>query len=271
MIDAHCHIQFPAYDSDRDAVIARARGIGVKVIAVGTQLQTSRDAVSLAKEYPGEVWATAGFHPGHVAADWYFDRKEQRTAEQEQFDPKAFRALAHAPEVVAIGECGLDYYRSKTEEVRSKQEEVFHEQAEIAREMKKPLMLHCRPSKGTDDAYGDLLVLLKSYVLLPRILHFYVGSPVVTRTLLNAGFYFTFGGVITFSRDYDDGIRLIPLDRILLETDAPYAAPEPYRGKRNEPGYVVHVAEQLAQLKGTDAAHVVARTTETAHTLFKLI
>lgn len=268
MVDAHCHIQFPAYDLDRDAVIGRARKAGVSMIAVGTQHATSQDAVALAREYPGEVWATAGFHPGHVAADWYFDKNEQRAAEQERFDSKALRALARDPNVVAVGECGLDYYRNKTEEVRRKQTEVFQEQVELAHELKKPLMIHCRPSKGTDDAYEDLLDFKSQMSNLKCVVHFYVGSPSVTEKLIDAGFYVTFGGVITFARDYDETIRMIPLNRIMLETDAPYAAPAPYRGGRNESAFVIEVARHLARIQGISFERVTRETTENAYRLF---
>src|SRR3989344_8152908 len=199
MFDSHCHIQFLTYDADRDAVIRRARAAGVKMIAVGTQFSTSQGAIALAEKYPGEVWATVGHHPSHVIVGrsdqsigttdgWHHDHKEQRDAVPEEFDVEAFRRLAKHPKAVAIGECGLDYFRlSQNSNFKSQidgQKKVFLAQAEIAKEVGKPLMIHCRPSKGTDDAYEDLLSLVPSFQLLvPRIVHFYVGSPVMSKKL----------------------------------------------------------------------------------------
>ena len=246
MFDSHCHIQFPAYDADRDEVIRRALAADVKMVAVGTQFSTSQDAIALVEKHPVDVWATVGYHPNHLSEEWYHDRKEQKETVPEAFDLDAFRKLAVHPKVVAIGECGLDYYRLTTDNLqqvnkeKEKQKEVFLAQMKLAEEVRKPLMIHCRPSKGIDDAYEDMLrILTTNNLQLATIFHFYVGSLEITKKLVDAGFYFTFGGVITFSRDYDASIKLIPLDRILAETDAPYVAPEPHRGKRNHTLYLI--------------------------------
>jgi TatD DNase family protein len=289
MFDSHCHIQFPAFDKDRGEVIDRAHTAGVKMIAVGTQLSTSEDALAFAEKYPGEIWATVGYHPNHLSEAWHHDSKEQKVALRERFDAEAFRKLAAHPAVVGIGECGLDYYRLINNNqqliIREKkiQKEVFLAQAEIAKEVGKPLMIHCRPRKGTDDAYEDLLAQFSILNFqFPKIVHFYVGSPAMTKKLIDAGFYFTFGGVITFlprlaersrveagSRGpYDEIINIIPLDRILAETDAPYVAPEPYRGKRNEPGYVVEVVKKLAELKKVSNEKMAEHVEKNARTVF---
>ncbi len=253
IIDVHSHIQFPIYDNDREAVIDRARENGVKMLAVGTQAAASEAAIKLAHQYPEDIYATVGFHPNHLSDEWHHDRKEQKEATQEKFDIERLRKLAKDPKVVAIGECGLDYYRlaeSGKEKVKSIQKEVFLKQAELAQELDKPLMIHCRPSKGTDDAYEDLLSLLtNSKFSVTKIVHFYVGSLAITKKLAEAGFYFTFGGVITFARDYDQSIKYIPLDRIFFETDCPYVAPAPYRGKRNEPAYILETIKKMAEIK----------------------
>ena len=172
--------------------------------------------------------------------------------------------------MVAIGECGLDYYRL-TPETKEKQAHVFKEHIRLAENVGKALMIHCRPSKGTDDAYEDLLSLVasgQSLVAVPKIVHFYVGGPTITKKLVDAGFYFTLGGVITFARDYDESIALMPLDRILLETDAPYVAPAPYRGKKNEPSFIVETAKKLAELKSLSLDEVSQATTENAKQVF---
>ena len=140
--------------------------------------------------------------------------------------------------------------------------------------MGKPLMIHCRPSKGTDDAYEDIINITPSQGVTiarrPNIIHFFVGSLPIAKKLLEADCSFTFGGVITFVRDYDQVIKYLPLERILLETDAPYVPPEPYRGQRNQPAYVVEVAKKIAELKNVDLDFVVAKTTENVRRIFKI-
>ncbi|MDE2001331.1 MAG: TatD family hydrolase [Patescibacteria group bacterium] len=281
-IDAHAHVQFPAYDADRDAVMARAREAGVRMVLVGTQYGTSVAGIELAKRYPDDARAAIGFHPSHVAEQWHHDPKEQHEAESEKFDAARFRALAADPMVVAVGECGLDYYRlteGDAEKVKSRQREVFLEQARIAQEVDKPLMIHCRPSSvktsegkafSTDDAYEDLFSIIhNSRFTIPRIIHFYVGGPAITKKLVDAGFHFTFGGVLTFARDYDESLRMIPLDRILSETDCPYVAPASHRGKRNEPAFITETVQQLALLKGVPFEKMREQVYATSRTLFR--
>ena len=269
MFDAHTHIQFPAYDTDRVEVLNRAKKAGVKMVCVGTQISTSHNAVMLSEKYPNDIWATVGFHPNHSApvGDWHHDTNEQSIANPEIFNLDALAKLAEHEQVVAIGECGLDYYRITADDIQTKeaQKKIFIDQAHLALSVGKPLMIHCRPSKGSDDAYQDLFTILSAqlYAALPKILHFYVGSVEMTKRFSDAGYYFTFGGVITFppkaiptgrqagksAGDYDEIIKLISLERILLETDAPYVAPEQYRSKRNEPAYIIETAKKMAELK----------------------
>ncbi len=280
MFDAHTHIQFPVYDADRDDVVARAKEAGVKMIASGTQLATSLAAAALAEKYPDDVWATAGYHPNHAILDdhaggatWYHDKSEQHAAAPEVFDIEKFRALGRNKKVVAIGECGLDYFRlpSNGAQIKEKQKEVFIQQIQLAKELQKPLVIHARPSKGTDDAYEDVLNILNAErYTLNALFHFYAGSLVMTKKLVDAECYFTFGGVTTFSDDYNESIRYIPLNRLMLETDAPYVAPVPYRGKRNEPAYVVEVAKRIAVMKGVSYEEVVKQTTQNVLTVFKI-
>lgn len=273
LFDSHTHIHFPVYDDDRDEVIERAQKANIKMITVGTQLTSSQSAIKLAEQYPGDIWATVGFHPSHTVEKWYHDPNEQDGVEPEKFDIAQLSKLAEHPRVVAIGECGLDYYRLVDENsiIKDKniQAEIFFKQAELADKLQKPLMIHCRPSKGSDDAYEDLLETMGN-LETSRIIHFYVGSIGITKGLLEAGFYFTFGGVITFSKDYDEVIKYIPLDRILLETDAPYVAPAFYRGKRNEPVYIIETAKRLAEIKNTTYEEVVKATVENNEKIFRL-
>lgn len=280
--DAHTHIHFPAYDADREEVFARAKNAGVKMIAVGTQESTSCGAVEFAKAHKGDAWATVGFHPAHFSLDWYHDKNEQPQAQREELDIEELKKLAGEPEVVAIGECGLDYFRLKikneklkVEEV-SRQKEAFVAQIQLAAEIKKPLMIHCRGSTGSpqSNAFSDLIDILHTtnYLLptSPGIVHFFTGTKDDAKKLLNLGFAFTFGGVITFSRDYDEIIKTTPLDRILSETDAPYVAPMPYRGGRNEPAYVVEVVKKLAEIKNVSLEIMTEQIRTNARTIFQI-
>ncbi len=266
-IDAHTHISFRAFDDDRAEVLRRAQEAGVRMINVGTQRDTSRAAVELAEAAAG-AFAAVGLHPIHTGRS-YHDAAELGggeaaiafTSRGERFDAAVYRELALHPKTVAIGECGLDYYHFNDDEPREeqirRQKEAFAAQIDLALELSKPLMIHCR------NAFPDLIALLDSYRdrfaaagKPPGVIHFFTGTPEEAAALLNLGFSFTFGGAITFpprrSRtvgDYDAAIAAIPADRILSETDAPYVAPVPYRGKRNEPAYVVEVVKRLAELK----------------------
>ncbi len=265
--DGHTHIQFPIYDSDRDEVIKRARAAGLcKMIVVGTQGKTSKDAIRLSEQYPDLIWATVGFHPNHLDEKPHHDKAEQVDLAREEFSFERFLELAKNPRVVAIGECGLDFYRSKKEELRSKQEPVFRKHIELALEVGKPLMIHCR------EAFQDLIdVLVACRISLlpnPGVIHFFTGTTDDARKLLELGFTFTFGGVVTFTRDYDEVIKLIPLDRILSETDAPYVSPAPYRGRRNEPAYVVETVKKLAELKGVSLEKMSEQILENAGRIF---
>jgi len=271
IFDSHCHPQFPEYDQDRDEVIKRAQAAGVKMICVGTNLENSQQAIELAEKYPEDVWATAGMHPNDHDNDYDDDNDND---DDERIE--GLRRLAKHPKVVAIGECGLDYYRIKNNdrvghyiEIKEKQKELFLAQIKIAQELNKSLTIHCRPTKGTDDAYEDLVTIFQSSEgNLPKIVHFFVGGVETAKKLLDLGCYFTFGGVITFARDYDEVIRFLPLENILLETDAPYVAPEPYRGKRNEPVYVIEVAKKLAEIKGLSIEAVINQTTKNTGQVF---
>ncbi len=260
--DIHTHANFVAFDADRDEVVKRALEAGVWMNVVGTQKDTSRAAVRLSEKYKEGMYATVGLHPIHSDKSFH-DTKElgeggkEFTSRGEVFDPAFYRELAGHPKVVAIGECGLDYYRLKIEDTSGKeeiekQEIAFRKQIELAVEVKKPLMLHLRNGSGRS-AYREALSILTSYNLnhgsAPGDLHFFAGSIDEAKPFLDLGFSFSFTGVITFARDYDEIIKYLPLDRILSETDAPYVTPAPHRGKRNEPRYVVEVVRAIAGIK----------------------
>lgn len=268
LIDSHTHVQFAAYDEDREEVIRRALEKEIGMVNVGTQYSTSKGAIELAEKYPEGLWATVGFHPLNIEKT-YNDPQEAPEVGQETFDVDALRELANHSKVVAIGECGLDYYRIKNKEARMKQQEVFRQQIELAEALGKPLVIHCRA------AFPDLFTILDSYFVIqnsftPRgVVHFFSGTIEDAKKLQRLGFFVSFGGVITFVDDYSSLVAQVPLEQILVETDAPYVAPVPYRGKRNEPTYVEEVAKKVAEIKGFSLDEVEARTTVNAHRLFQ--
>lgn len=272
--DAHTHAQFAAFSGDYREVIDRALKLGVGMVNAGTQRDTSEAAVRVAHEYENDpVYAAVGLHPIH-SEESFHDEKEIGGGESvksfssrgEKFDFDFYFKLASDPKVVGIGECGLDYYHLG-EETKKRQTEAFVGQIELARASKKPLVIHCR------NAFDDLLSILHEHrselnAARPGIAHFFAGEKSHAESLLDMGFYFTFGGVITFSGSYDETIRLLPMDRLLSETDAPYVAPVPYRGKRNEPSYVIEVVKKMAGIKGVSLetmAENISRNTEAAY------
>lgn len=271
-LDAHAHIQFAAYDGDRDEVIKKMLGADIFFVSVGTQKNTSAKAVELAEKYDG-VYATVGLHPIHTDKSYHDPEElgggEGFTSRGEEFNYEYYKKLALSPKVLAIGECGLDYFRMKDEglRIKEKQIEAFRQQIRLAGEVKKPLMIHCR------EAFADLIKVLgeNKNLLLPEnpgIVHFFSGAAEDVKALFDMGFFFTFGGVITFARDYDEVIKMIPLDRILSETDAPFVTPAPHRGKRNDPVYIVHIVEKLAEIKGVPAEKMRKQILENAGRVF---
>ncbi len=260
-VDAHCHLQFEQYADDDAELIARMRDEGVAGIVVGVDRESSEKAVALAEKYD-HLFASIGLHPNRVA--------------DEVFDVAAYRAIAAHPKVVAIGECGLDYFRpiEVNDEVKSKQKEILQKHITLAAECDKPLILHPRPSKGTMDAYHDLIKILKEaktrYPNLHGDAHFFVGGVAEEEALIALGFTVSFTAVITFARDYDEVIRAAPLSSILSETDSPYVAPASRRGKRNDPFAVIEVVSKIAEIRGEDPETVRAALCENARRLFAL-
>ncbi len=260
IFDAHTHLQFRDFDKDRDEVIKRVKDAGIFCINVGVDLETSKEAVLLAGAHEG-FWATAGLHPNDS---------------EENFDEAGFEKLFLDPKTIAVGECGLDYFRSSPEP-KNRQEEIFRAQVRLAKQVAKPFMLHCRPSQNpdktySDDAYMDMLRVLKeeSGDEVGGNVHFFVGSKQIAEKFLEMGFSFSFSGVITITGMYDEVVNSLPLERILTETDAPYAAPLPWRGKRNEPIYVKEVIKRLAELRGLSFEEIARVTAENAKRVFGL-
>jgi TatD DNase family protein len=279
LFDAHTHAHFKAYDADRDEVIRRALSLGIGMVNVGTDKKMSEEAIALTEKYPEGLFATVGLHPIHTAPSFH-DASEGDTAPEIDFDYPFYLKLANHPRVVAIGECGLDYFHGERD-YKLYQKKSFKEQIQLANEVGKPLMLHCRSSAdGSENAYRDMIDILKEEKEKLRtkdagIAHFFSGSVHEAEELLALGFSFTFGGAITLppranGADFKALIRMMPEERILLETDAPYVAPLKYRGKRNEPAYVEEVLFALANIRGETPEHIAALTLQNTIRAFNL-
>ena len=240
-IDIHSHLNFPEYDADREEVIARMKEKGVATITIGTSLETSRSAVALAEQHEN-VFACIGIHPTEV------DKVTGMTA---HFSRQNFEELVKSPKVVAIGECGLDYGRDGSLDDKSKETQkiLFRQHIDFAVNHDKPIMIHAR--NATNDIL-DILSEKKSEYgeKLRGNAHFFTGTKEEAQAYFDLDFSVSFTGVVTFARDYDETIRFVPMDRLMSETDSPFVAPEPYRGKRNEPLYVIEVVKKLAEIKG---------------------
>jgi TatD DNase family protein len=273
--DLHSHLHDKAYHHDVKEIIAEMKAYGVGSITVGTDLALSKEAVTLAEKHEN-LFATIGLHPADNVT--------------EEFDEKAFEALLVNKKVVGVGECGLDYHyienffeRDKTEKglthtkdaEADRQQRIFQEQVTFACKHNLPLMLHGRPSKGSMDAYEDMLHILENAkkehgMKLRGNAHFFVGNIEIAKRFVDIGFTMSFSGVITFTHDYDDVVRYLPMTMIHAETDSPYATPAPFRGKRNSPMYVQEVAAKIAVLRGLPFEEVRVQLLENARRVFDL-
>lgn len=267
LIDTHAHVNFNEFKNDSKEVIKMALDENIWMINVGSERKTSERAVKIAKEYEEGVYAAVGLHPSHLVEQ---DVEHQENGETikyksklEEFDYDFYLNLAKNKKVVGIGECGLDYFRNKDESFKEKQKEIFIKHLKLAKETNKPIIIHCR------DAHNDLLEILNLETELPSgVMHFFTGTLEQAKKYIELGFYVSFSGVITFAKNYEETVRQIPLEKILIETDCPYVAPVPYRGKRNEPQYVKYVAQKIAEFKGLSFDEVAEQTTKNARELF---
>jgi TatD DNase family protein len=267
-IDSHAHLEGKRYDTDRDAVLARAKESGIEAylaIGNGEGPDTADCGIQLAEKYSGKseypkIWASVGIHPheAHLANDAAYDRLEQ---------------WARHPKVVAWGEIGLDYFYDHSP--REVQQAVFLKQMELARAAKLPIIIHCRPSDNSENAWDECLGMIAEHWTssgLGGILHCFTGTAEHCRRGLDLGFMISIAGNITFpkAQNIREAALIVPLDRMLIETDSPYLAPIPYRGQRNEPAFVKEVARQIAELRGTSTEEVGAQTTRNFYRFFKL-
>lgn len=275
-IDVHSHLQFNAFSQDVDEVIKRTLENKTWVINVGTNLKTSTDAVALSEKYPEGVFSIVGLHPVHTNAS-YHDKDEigeegvPFTSKGEEFDSEKFEKLISNPKVVGVGECGLDFFRIEGDRdlYISRQINAFQSQIDLAMKYDKPLMIHCR------DAYPEVLEILSRNKgvygdKLRGNFHFFAGTLEDAQKILDLGFNFSFTGVITFAKQYEELVKIAPLERIFSETDCPYVTPAPHRGQRNEPLYVSEVVKKIAEIKGLEAEEVSEKLVQNAIDFFRL-
>jgi TatD DNase family protein len=261
-VDSHAHLDGERFDSDREQVIARAREAGVQTIVAIGNGDGPKDVacgIRLAEKYDF-IYATLGIHP-----------HEARLADETAYQNMA--RLAKHPKVIAWGEIGLDYFYDHS--LRDVQREVFVRQMELAATAKLPIVIHCRPSEASDNAWEDCLTLMRDHWAangLAGILHCFTGNLPQAKSALDMGFMISFAGNLTFpkAQQIRDAALQVPLERMLIETDSPYLAPLPYRGKRNEPAFVKETAQKLGELRGLTTEEIGQQTSRNFYTFFKL-
>jgi len=247
LFDSHAHLTDESFESELDAVIARAAAVGVEaVVSIASHLEDARDAIALAEGFSDpRIFATAGVHPHH-AERWGLNSQSQ------------LEDLLNSDTVVAVGETGLDFHYDNAP--RDTQIEVFRAQLDIAESLGMPVVVH---SRSADEAVGEILRDYRSKVV--GVLHCFSGGPDLLAIGLDVGWYVSFSGIVTFKNFQDvEGVRAIPADRLLIETDSPYLAPVPKRGRRNEPSLVLHVLERVAEIRGEDPVELAEATFENA-------
>jgi len=252
LIDTHAHLNFKDFDKDRDEIINRCLSNDIYIINIGADLETSKKAIEIAEKHNKGVYASVALHPHNVG--------------REDYDMMIYHNMAKHPKVVAIGECGLDYEFCENDlEMQEKQQEVFIQHLKLAKEINKPVIIHCRR------LFPEILKILQATnYKLQAVLHCYMGRWSYAEEYLKMGFYLSFTGLITYARDYDKVIKNCPLERILIETDAPELTPVPHRGEKNVPDYVKYVAERIAEIKEISFEKVAEQTTKNAKELFEL-
>lgn len=261
-VDSHAHLDGKQFDADRDQVIARARDAGVETIVAignGDGPGTLDCGIRIAEKYDF-IYTTVGIHP-----------HEAKLATEADFEELS--QLVRRPKVIAWGEIGLDYFYDHSP--RDVQQRVFIEQMKLAKAAKLPIVIHCRPSGNSEDAWEDCLKLItEHWVDAGRggILHCFTGTWAHAKRALDAGFMISFAGNVTFpkAQQIREAAKLMPLDRLLIETDSPYLAPVPYRGKRNEPAFVKETARQIGELRGLSKEEIGLHTTQNFYRFFSL-
>ncbi len=277
LIDTHCHINFKAYANDANEVIKRALDENVWMILVGSGYKTSKKAIEYANKFERGVYAAVGVHPVHLQKNKAHDEDYDSSAYAEDFNHDMYEQLASFEKVVAIGEIGLDYYHIGFDNIQAAkitQKDIFVKQLDLAASLGLPVIVHCR------QAHDDMLPLLRDYRKENRsrlsdarpwgVMHCFSGNEDLAWEYFNLGMLISFTGLITFSKQWDDLIRKVPLDKLMIETDSPYMAPEPFRGQRNEPVLVQYIAQKIAEIRNIPVDRVAETTTHNAKILFAL-
>lgn len=278
-IDTHAHLNLSAFNEDVEVVAKQCFDEGVTVINVGTKESTSVRAVALASQYE-HMYAIIGLHPIQTVPGRHDEEETGEgaapfTSKGETFNKEFYRDLAKQGKVVGIGECGFDYWHCPPE-TYAVQEENFIAQIELANELNLPLMIHTRGPKPGEESptgrsvYADVHEVLKRYAKVPFNVHFYAGTYEEAKKFFELGGTISFTGVITFAKVYEDIVRAVPLELIHGETDSPYVAPVPHRGKRAEPWMVQEVYKKIAAIRGIDEEMVRAQLIENAKRHYKL-
>ncbi len=260
MIDSHAHLNFPNFQKDLTEVLERAKQNGVDfIINIGADYKSSQIAINMAQDYEG-LFATVGFHP--------------ESLNEEKFNSRLLEDLIGQPKVVAVGECGLDYFRIKPNDFAAQklQQEIFIAQIELAKKFNLPLVLHCRANqKEQNSPYEQMLQILKKENVKRGVFHCFSGDWRLAKEFIELGFCIGLTGIITFPNyRHVDLLKNIPLDNVLIETDCPFLAPQSVRGQRNEPAFVKHIAEHLANIKNINMEEVDRITTQNTKKLFNI-
>lgn len=280
LIDTHAHLNFNAFKDDSESVIRKSLSNDVWMILVGSEFKSSNRALNLANKYQKGVYASVGLHPIHLDDSLIEDQKAvgdySFNGRKEEFSYQAYKNIAKFQKVVAIGETGLDYYHLNPNkdvlQLKKQQQNTFIEQLKLARELDLPVIVHCR------QAHDDVLDILSDFKKKMKIsndrpwgvIHCFSGDEDLAWKYFNLGLFISFTGLITFSKTWDDLIRKVPLSKIMIETDSPYMAPEPFRGKRNEPSLVKYVAQRIAEIKNISFDRVAQVSSDNAKYLFSI-
>lgn len=273
VIDTHSHVNFNAFKEDKDEVIKKTLAENIWMINVGTKYETSQSAIQLAEQYQEGVFAAIGLHPIYAAAELTKTKTDPDEGEflikEQEFDKEKYKQLAlSSKKVVAIGEVGLDYYykpkgTEKLKLFKEKQKKVFLLQIELAKELQLPMILHCRV------AHDDVIEILKAEKDVRGVIHCFTGTVEQAKKYIDLGFYIGINGII-FKLPLDEVIKSCPLEKIIVETDCPYLTPGPEGSKRNEPLFIKHTIQKIADLKGISFDEVVPITTQNARQLFNI-
>lgn len=277
--DTHCHVNMPFFKEDHDEVIRRALSNDVSMIIVGTDYKSSKKSIDIASRYQSGVYSAIGLHPDSLIERPDKARGGTGTIPAEEFNNDIYLQLAKFHSVVAIGEIGLDYHQpeltiEELKKFKQIQKNTFNKQLLFALRLNLPVIIHCR------QAHDDMLEVLNDFKKQYRtvisndrpwgVLHCFSGNENIAWDYFNLGLMISFTGLITFSQQWDTLIRKMPEDRLLIETDAPFMTPEPYRGRRNEPVLVKYTANRIAEIRNWDLDRVAKSTTANAKKLFKL-